>query len=156
MLDLTHDLPPTAASPDAAAEFHDRLAASRAPLPASTKTHEAGVLHPQLRVPLRVEPGSAPRRVDVVLTRTKPADAPVTTVTGSTGQAGFDVELVDLVHGRRATLVAATTTDASGVFRFENVVPGFYRINLPPAERVVDYLVVGADEVTVELGVAQA
>ena len=53
MLDLTHNLPPTAASPDAAAEFHDRLAASRAPLPASTKTHEAGVLHPQLRVPLR-------------------------------------------------------------------------------------------------------
>jgi len=53
MLDLTHNLPPTAASPDAAAEFHDRLAASRAPLPASTKTHETGVLHPQLRVPLR-------------------------------------------------------------------------------------------------------
>ncbi len=34
-------------------DFHARLAASRAPLPASTKTHEPGVLHPQLRVPLR-------------------------------------------------------------------------------------------------------
>lgn len=84
------------------------------------------------RAPLRIEPGAAPRRVDVVLTRTKPADAPVTTVAGSAGQAGLEVELVDLMHGRRATLVAATTTDASGGFRFANVVPGFYRINLPP------------------------
>ena len=35
------------------AAIHERLAASRAPLPASTKTHETGALHPELRVPLR-------------------------------------------------------------------------------------------------------
>ena len=59
MPDLTPDLTPESTPvpqqglPPTAAAFHERLAASRAPLPASTKTHESGVLHPQLRVPLR-------------------------------------------------------------------------------------------------------
>ena len=41
------------ATGDAAVDFHERLAASRAPLPASTKTYESGERHPALRVPLR-------------------------------------------------------------------------------------------------------
>lgn len=52
--DTSSAAPPTSSATDSAAgAFHERLAASRAPLPASTKTHDAGVLHPQLRVPLR-------------------------------------------------------------------------------------------------------
>ncbi len=55
---MTHDLTPSpiaesASDRQAATDFHQRLAASRAPLPASTKVHEPGVLHPALRVPLR-------------------------------------------------------------------------------------------------------
>lgn len=106
-----------------------------------------------LRSPIDIQPGAAPRGIDVVLTRGKPADAPTVSVVGTVrGHAGLDVELVETTSGRR-TIVDVTTTDGDGGFRFDGLPRGVYAIDLPPAERVVNEIQSGAGESRVDISV---
>lgn len=107
-----------------------------------------------LRAPLAVAPGDSHRVIDVVLTRAKPADAPMVTVAGVAGRSGLELELVDTTNSRRIEFVGTTTTDADGRFRFAPVHRGIFRIGAPPADRVVENLQVGAGQIEVTIPIA--
>jgi hypothetical protein len=107
-----------------------------------------------LRAPLETTPADDGRPLVVVLTRTRPENAPTTTVTGTVGDLpGLDVELIDVTVPTRRAIAGTTITESDGAFRFAGIRPGLYEISLPPVDRVVTDVVASVGEVRVEIPV---
>jgi hypothetical protein len=105
--------------------------------------------------PVDFVPDVLPPTIHVVLTREKPAAPPTGVVVGATGLPGLEVELINVTGFTRSTFVGTATTDTNGAFRFEGLTPGLYRINIPPVERVVDSLEVGAGTTSVDIPIPE-
>jgi hypothetical protein len=107
-----------------------------------------------LQEPLIVEPTSGPLKVAVVLRRSPSPPPGTTRVSGhiTNGREGTEVELVDATQPQ-SMIAGRTTTGADGTFQFTGLRAGAYQLNLPPARRVMNNIIVLGKDVVVDVPV---